>query len=139
MLIINPNNDETKKAARLEYHAPQLVRYGALRDLTQSGTGPSIENLSPGNTGSCANGNIRKPCSERRIKENIIRIGVHPLGIGLYLFDYKPEYREMFGVGRQFGVMIDEVEIVLPEAVSLHLDGLKRVDYAMLGIEQTLH
>ena len=138
MLIINPTNDETKKAARLEYHAPQLVRYGALRDLTQTGTGTGQENLSPGNP-SCVAANNKRPCSERRIKENIVRIGVHPLGIGLYLFDYKPEYREMFGVGRQFGVMIDEVEIVLPEAVSLHLDGLKRVDYAMLGIEQTLH
>ncbi len=30
--------------------------------------------------------------------------------------------------------MIDEVEIVMPEAVSMHCDGYKRVDYGMLGI-----
>ena len=131
MLIFNPKNDENKKVARkFEYHAPQLVQYGALRDLTQSGTGAVAEN---GNLPNCSTGATKKSCSERRIKENIVRIGDHPLGIGFYLFDYKPEYREMAGYGRQFGVMIDEVEIVM------HLDGLKRVDYAMLGIEQTVH
>lgn len=136
MLIINPKNDENNKVARkIEYHAPQLVRYGALRDLTQAGTGATTENMGAG----CSGIDTTKRCSERSLKENIVRIGEHPLGIGLYLFDYKPEYREMGGHGRQFGVMIDEVEIVMPEAVSLHLDGLKRVDYTMLGIEQTVH
>jgi hypothetical protein len=35
--------------------------------------------------------------------------------------------------------MIDEVEIVMPEAVSMHPDGYKRVDYAMLGISQRIN
>lgn len=48
--------------------------------------------------------------SDQRAKENVIRIGTHSLGIGPYLFDYKPEYREQWGLGRQFGVMADEVE-----------------------------
>jgi hypothetical protein len=62
---------------------------------------------------------------------------VHPLGIGLYLFDYKPQYREAFGYGRQFGVMADEVESVMPEAVSLDLSGYQMVNYAMLGMTRT--
>ncbi len=37
--------------------------------------------------------------------------------------------------GRQFGVMADEVEAVLPQAVVMHPDGYKRVDYALLGID----
>ena len=81
----------------------------------------------------------RKPCSERRVKENIVRIGDHPLGIGLYLFDYRPEHRTQWGHGRLFGVMIDEVERVMPEAVSMHPDGYKRVNYSLLGIHQYAH
>ena len=42
-------------------------------------------------------------------KNNVVRIGTHPLGLGLYLFDYKPEYQDRCGQGRQFGVMADEV------------------------------
>lgn len=70
------------------------------------------------------------------IKENIVRIGVHPLGIGLYLFDYRSVHRQEWGHGRQFGVMADEVESVMPDAVLIHSDGYKMVDYAMLGITQ---
>lgn len=80
--------------------------------------------------------------SNRAVKENVVRIGTHPLGIGLYLFDYKTEYRESSGFGRRFGVMADEVETVLPQAVAMHPDGYKRVDYALLGIDfpgQTVH
>jgi len=138
MLKSNSTNKENKSfVGKIKYEAPKLVRYGAVRDLTQSGTGNSSESNAGGN--SCITALGKKPCSERRVKENIVRIGEHPLGLGLYLFDYKPEYRQMAGHGRQFGVMIDEVEIVMPEAVSLHVDGFKRVDYAMLGIERTVH
>jgi hypothetical protein len=72
--------------------------------------------------------------SDLRAKENILRIGTHPLGFGLYLFNYKPQWRERCGSGRQFGVMADEVEAVVPHAVSTGSDGYKQVDYAMLGI-----
>ena len=77
--------------------------------------------------------------SDPRIKENCVRIGTHRLGIGIYLFDYKPEYRDAWGHGRQFGVMSDEVEMVMPEAVTVHPDGYKVVNYTMLGISRTLH
>jgi hypothetical protein len=77
--------------------------------------------------------------SERQTKSNIIRVGSHPLGFGLYLFDYKPAFRDEWGHGRQFGVMADEVEKVMPEAVVIHPDGYKMVNYAMLGIRRNLH
>ncbi len=77
--------------------------------------------------------------SDRVLKQNIVPVGIHPYGIGLYLFDYKPEYRDAWGYGRQFGVIADEVEKVMPEAVSVHPDGYKMVDYAMLGIDRNLH
>ncbi len=89
--------------------------------------------------GNCGGSLVRKPCCERRVKENIVRIGDHPFGFGLYLFDYRSQHSAQWGQGRQFGVMIDEVEIAMPEAVSMHLDGYKRVDYAMLGINQRIN
>jgi hypothetical protein len=111
----------------MAYSSPVLQVYGSVGKLTQGApSGPSTD------------AGARR-ASERRVKENIIRIGTHPLGIGLYLFNYLPEYREQWGQGRQFGVMIDEVEAVMPEAVSIHADGYKRVDYGMLGISRSLH
>ncbi|HYC35093.1 MAG TPA: tail fiber domain-containing protein [Usitatibacter sp.] len=74
--------------------------------------------------------------SDRLLKQDWVRIGTHPLGVGIYLFDYKPEFRDRHGHGRQFGVMADEVERVLPAAVTRDADGYRRVDYAMLGIRR---
>jgi hypothetical protein len=72
--------------------------------------------------------------SEPALKTNAVKVGTHPLGIGLYLFDYKPEYQATWGTGRQFGVMADEVERVRPEAVLIHPQGYRVVNYSMLGI-----
>ena len=64
--------------------------------------------------------------SDRRLKSNIVRIGTHPLGIGLYEYD-------IFGE-RQRGVMADEVEQVMPEAVTTHPTlGYKMVRYDLLS------
>ncbi|MBA3056247.1 MAG: tail fiber domain-containing protein [Sphingomonadales bacterium] len=67
------------------------------------------------------------------MKENIVRVGERPAGFGLYLFDYKAEFSE-FGAGRQFGVMADEVEAIVPEAVTVGSHGFRMVNYALLGI-----
>jgi hypothetical protein len=117
-----------------EYQSPLLTRYGVLRDLTQSGSGKKQENT---NKSGCGGSQTRYPCaSDRNVKENIVRIGVHPLGIGLFLFDYKSEFRDEWGHGRQFGVMAQEVETVMPEAVCTHPDGYKIVYCGMLGIRR---
>lgn len=62
--------------------------------------------------------------SDRRLKSNIVRVGTHPLGIGVYEYD-------IFG-WRECGVMAQEVEQVLPEAVARHASGFKMVNYALL-------
>lgn len=65
--------------------------------------------------------------SDRRLKKNIKRIGTHILGIGLYTWDYL--------WGQPFaGVMADEVEQVMPEAIVMHPSGFKMVNYEMLGL-----
>lgn len=68
-----------------------------------------------------------KAASDRRLKKNIKRIGTHVLGIGLYTWDYL--------WGQPFsGVMADEVEQVMPEAIVMHPSGFKMVNYTMLGL-----
>ncbi|MEO5624748.1 MAG: tail fiber domain-containing protein [Dokdonella sp.] len=119
------------------YQAPTLSVYGSVALLTRNGT----QSCSNDNAVVCAAGNMHDVMvSARTVKENIVRMGTHPLGIGLYLFDYKPEYRERWGSGKQFGVMADEVEMVLPEAVMIHSDGYQMVDYAMLAsVSRAIH
>ena len=125
---VNSNMDSAPKKV---YRRPVLRTFGSLQRMTQGSSGKLGDG---GATKRKATGGG----SDRAIKENIVRIGAHPLGIGLYLFDYKLEYRDRWGNGRQFGVMADEVETVMPEAVSMDPDGYKLVDYAYLGISRTV-
>lgn len=70
--------------------------------------------------------------SDPLVKTNVVRVGTHPMGIGLYEFEYKPEFQELCGYGRFRGVMADEVEAVMPAAVARHADGFRMVNYSML-------
>jgi hypothetical protein len=67
-------------------------------------------------------GNFLK--SDIRLKSNIVRIGDHPLGIGIYEYDIDGH--------RDVGVMAQEVLTVKPEAVLQHPDGYLMVNYGAL-------
>lgn len=64
--------------------------------------------------------------SDRRLKTNIEKIGELTNGLAVYAYDY------IWGQ-HDIGVMADEVEQVIPEAVVTMPNGYKAVDYAMLG------
>lgn len=113
---------KTNESAKKAYRSPVLTVYGSVKEMTGAISGP--------NTGDANNMMVN---SDPALKENIVRIGEHSVGFGLYLFDYKPEF-SAFGEGRQFGVMADEVERIVPEAVSIGSHGYRTVDYGMLGI-----
>ena len=66
------------------------------------------------------------------MKEGIVRIGQHPLGLGVDVFRYKAPYSERYGNHRRVGVMADEVAEKYPDAVSRHEDGYLMVDYGRL-------
>jgi hypothetical protein len=112
------------KGRKARYSSPVLRTYGSVNALTMGMGGTVVDFMGIAMAG----------MSDRRAKERVVRVGTHPLGIGLYLFDYKPQYRDSWGRGRQFGVMADEVERVLPEAIAVAADGFRMVNYAMLGI-----
>src|SRR5512138_1674529 len=109
------------------YTPPKLVKYGEVRSLTQTGTGSSAEPSSRFPS---------KPGSSRLMKQDIVRVGTHPLGVGLYLFDYTAQFRDVYGHGRQFGVMAEEVAAVAPQALSTKTLGHTVVDYETLGIRR---
>jgi len=71
--------------------------------------------------------------SDPRVKENIKKIGKSTNGLNIYEFDYKQEFKNIAGYGRFVGVMADEVEKIIPEAVLIHPTGYKMVNYSMLG------
>jgi hypothetical protein len=97
--------------------AAAMQRYGIAANQAASNAG-GLFNLA-GSLGSAA-----IMASDRRLKSNIVRLGTHPLGIGIYAYD-------IFGE-RQLGVMADEVEQVKPEAVLTHSSGFKMVNYGAL-------
>ena len=70
--------------------------------------------------------------SDERLKENIKKIGTLDNGLNLYSYNYKDGYD--LPEGRQIGVMAQEVEKVIPEAVVMETDGFRAVIYALLGV-----
>jgi hypothetical protein len=71
--------------------------------------------------------------SDIRTKENITQIYWLPNGLPVYTYEYKPEFKDEAGHGVHIGVMAQDVEKVMPEAVITRADGIKMVDYGVLN------
>jgi len=70
--------------------------------------------------------------SDIRTKENIVKIGIAENGLPVYVYEYKPEWKDEAGHGKFVGHMAHEVEEIAPAAVITRNDGYKMVDYAKL-------
>lgn len=116
------NKDSNTVQQKVGYERPTLTVFGSVRNLTGGSVATDIDDLSNMMT-----------MSDSSTKENVVAVGTHPAGFGLYLFDYKAEFAAE-GEGRQFGVMADEVAQIAPDAVAKGEDGILRVNYAKLGI-----
>lgn len=132
-------NNSSSNSEKKEYQSPVLRSFGKLNRLTQGSGGPGNDGggvmTKKGAMNMGSGMNMTMTMSDRKTKENIIKIDTHPLGIGLYLFDYKAEFCDNTNNQRQFGVMADEVEQVMPSAVSIGENGYKHVDYNQLNIQ----
>jgi hypothetical protein len=62
--------------------------------------------------------------SDIRLKSNIVRVGTHPLGVGIYEYDIQGR--------RERGVIAQEVMKVRPDLVHEHVSGYLMVDYGGL-------
>ena len=107
--------------AKAPYSKPTLETYGPVAELTRGGKG------------SKGDGPMSTKMCDARAKQDIVCVGMHALGIGVYAYRYKQEFRARWGQGLQFGLLAQEVEVVLPAAVTVHQDGYRRVDYAKLA------
>ena len=67
---------------------------------------------------------IAASLSDRRLKTNIVKVGDDPRGFGIYEYD-------IFG-RRERGVMAQEIEKIIPDAVMEHPSGYKMVNYGAL-------
>jgi len=114
-------------SSKPKYTTPELRFFGSVTTLTASGQGSGADG-----------GSTMAMPSDINCKQNIVKVGELACGVGLYLFDYKPEFT-LLPTGRQFGVLAQEVEAVMPTAVSLAANGYKQVDYSMLGISHIRH
>jgi hypothetical protein len=72
--------------------------------------------------------------SDINTKENIKLVGRLKNGLNVYSFEYKKEFKdtEYAGHGSFVGVMAQEVEKIIPEAVFTGKDGYKVVDYSLI-------
>lgn len=102
-----------------------LARYGSVRPISQ---GDGYDRPVPpgyvGGSGVNPDGSYFWGRSDIRLKSNIVRVGTHRFGIGIY--DYDIDGR------RERGVIAQELLTVLPEAVAVGDDGFYRVNYGML-------
>jgi hypothetical protein len=69
--------------------------------------------------------------SDRRLKKNIVRIGTHESGCGIYRFSY------LWSNIVYTGVMAQDVLKYVPEAVSVGPSNYLAVDYGRLGMTMT--
>lgn len=68
--------------------------------------------------------------SDAQLKSNIIQIGTHQLGFGIYEYDIFDR--------REQGVLAQEVQTILPQAVTCGTDGYLRVRYDLIGYQRTV-
>jgi hypothetical protein len=73
--------------------------------------------------------------SDPRLKENVVKVGEEPDGLGIYEFDYLPiegQIAAFMPEGRQRGVMADEVAALRPWALGPTVEGFGTVRYDLL-------
>ena len=68
--------------------------------------------------------------SDRRLKENIVKAGSLK-GIPVYVFNWNKDAEELGLKGASYGMLADEVEKIIPEAVG-EKHGYKTVDYSKI-------
>jgi hypothetical protein len=128
-------NTEMTSDSRKPYKSPKLQVFGKLSRLTHGSAGPNGDGKGSKQTNKdMGKGGGKGKGSDRRLKQNIVHVCVLGNGLNLYLFDYiNPSCA--VELGRQLGVMADEVANVMPEAVSTSPAGFKMVDYGLLDIQ----
>jgi hypothetical protein len=134
--------------AHRAHHAPHRVAAASPpTDQTRSinsGLGAAVAPISPGlsappsisgggggggGAGGGAGGGGGAGWSDRRLKRDIVRLGVSPSGLPIYAFQY------VWGGPRYIGAMAQDLLKLRPDAVILDDSGYYKVDYSRIDIE----
>lgn len=124
------------------FQAPSIPQAGTpqpedIMGATQAGYQGSIDQWSANNARNAQNTNSLLSLagilamSDRGVKRDIERIGSLPNGLPTYRFRY------LNGDESHIGVMADEVERLMPDAV-IEIGGIKHVNYTAIGAEHLL-
>ena len=70
--------------------------------------------------------------SDQSVKKDVVRIGTHRLGFGIYCFSY------LWSEDKYIGVLAQEVNQVRPDAVVVDPDRFLGVDYSAIGMKMAL-
>jgi len=76
--------------------------------------------------------NIKDAFSDINLKDNIKPVGKLPNGLSLYTWDWTEKAQEIVGDQPSYGVIAQEVQQVIPEAVIKQNDGYLAVDYSKI-------
>jgi hypothetical protein len=100
-----------------------------------TGAGGLLGGLTSGATdvlsGLIVPGGIFNP-SDIALKTNIKPVGKLPNGLSTYTWDWTEEAQEIVGDQPSYGVIAQEVQQVIPEAVTRHSNGYLAVDYSKI-------
>lgn len=128
--------------ARLNAIPTQLQMGGNLYGAIPQGSYIGLDNITKGTTpwgppvigaiGNMASSAI-KTFSDRRLKQNIEKIGELRDGLGVYEWDYRQDTGIALPQERQRGVMADEVAVLRPWALGPVTQGFATVAYNRLG------
>lgn len=117
--------DRLLAQAGLGLQAGQLLAGAGQRSDSTTKSESKGKNGIGGFLGSLASGIA---ASDRRLKTDIVQVGELENGLNLYRYNY------INGSGPYIGVMADEVEKIVPEALGPTIDGYQTVDYSRLGV-----
>ena len=114
--------------------AGNVLGYTALNSMNNPNYSGAVGSASNPITINPQTGGTNQPVdySDIRMKENIEVVGKLPSGLNIYNFEYKPEFKDLAGYGKFVGVMAQEAEQVIPEAVVTMPNGYKAVKYSLI-------
>ena len=70
--------------------------------------------------------------SDARLKKNIKKVGKLPNGLGVYIWEWKDIAKAVDGAKMTIGVIAQEVQKIMPEAIVVDKTGYLKVNYGMV-------
>ena len=116
--------------ANLSGKVGQQSALGSLYSSMFSGAGGLLGGLT--SAGGSLLSDIIAKYSDIRLKDNITKVGSLDNGISLYTWEWNDEGKRLAGDDPTYGVLAQEVQEVIPEAVTRGNEGYLMVNYAKL-------